>query len=205
MSVGRHSVPTMTQHTEIGTRRPTSREWIRPAAVGALVGAVAAAAVLVPYYLGVVAEWESSSSELRTERDEALEANVVLEENILRQGQRADDAESRLAGVEAREAAVAEAEAAVASREAAVTVTEETIEASSITTGVWTVGRDVAPGTYVTESEVSADCYWAIYVSGTNQDDIIQNDIVTGGRPTITIAEGQDFESNRCGTWVPAQ
>jgi len=92
-------------------------------------------------------------------------------------------------------------EAAVAAREAAVTATEQQVKASTITEGTWTVGVDIAPGTYRTTDAVS-DCYWAIYRSGTNADSIIANDIVTGGRPTVTLKEGQDFRTERCGSWL---
>ena len=87
-------------------------------------------------------------------------------------------------------------------REASITSVEEQIAATTITSGTWTVGVDIAPGTYRTTSPVAGDCYWAIYRSGTNKGDIIQNDIVVGGTPTVTLSEGQDFESNRCGDWA---
>ncbi|HEY4753429.1 MAG TPA: hypothetical protein VIH37_09100, partial [Candidatus Limnocylindrales bacterium] len=68
--------------------------------------------------------------------------------------------------------------------------------------GMWTVGADIEPGTYRTKEPVTTDCYWAIYRSGTNGDDIIQNDIVTGGTPRVTLSAGQDFNTQRCGDWV---
>jgi hypothetical protein len=61
---------------------------------------------------------------------------------------------------------------------------------------------DVAPGAYRTSEAVVGDCYWAIYTSGTNGSDIVQNDIPTGGFPTVQLSEGQDFENNGCGTFV---
>ena len=64
-------------------------------------------------------------------------------------------------------------------------------------------GVDIAPGTYRSTADVGSRCYWAILASGTNGDDIIANDIPGGGRPTVTLAEGQDFETKRCGTWEP--
>lgn len=71
----------------------------------------------------------------------------------------------------------------------------------TIEEGVWTVGVDVPPGTYRVTAPVDDGCYWAITKSGSNGENIIANDIVSGGRPTVTLKKGQDFESARCGTW----
>lgn len=74
--------------------------------------------------------------------------------------------------------------------------------APSVDDGTWTVGIDLPAGTYRTTAVVSSDCYWGIYKSGTNGNDIIANDIPGGGRPTVTVKAGQDFRTARCGTWV---
>ncbi|MDK1326626.1 hypothetical protein [Arthrobacter sp. zg-Y1143] len=100
-----------------------------------------------------------------------------------------------------REEAVTAAEAAVKARETAVTSAEATKAANTITDGTWTVGKTVAAGTYTTTTDVGSSCYWGIYRSGSNGDDIIENDIPGGGRPSVTISEGQDFKSSRCGKW----
>lgn len=71
----------------------------------------------------------------------------------------------------------------------------------TIEEGTWTVGEDFPAGTYKLRDAATSMCYWGIYKSGTNQGTIIENDIVTGGRPTVTLKRGQDFDSN-CGTWV---
>jgi hypothetical protein len=67
--------------------------------------------------------------------------------------------------------------------------------------GNWTVGVDIEPGTYRTSAKVTSTCYWGIYRTGSNGSDIIDNDIVTGGRPSVTLSPGQDFETTRCGSW----
>jgi hypothetical protein len=72
---------------------------------------------------------------------------------------------------------------------------------ADITDGVWTVGVDVEPGTYRPVADASGDCYWAVLVSGSNGGDIVANSI-GGGRPVVTLADGQDFETNRCGGWA---
>ncbi|GAA1376663.1 hypothetical protein [Catellatospora chokoriensis] len=71
----------------------------------------------------------------------------------------------------------------------------------TIEDGTWTVGVDIKPGKYRTVTTVDDGCYWKIAKAGTNGDNIIANDIVNGGRPTVTIKVGQEFTSNRCGTW----
>lgn len=90
----------------------------------------------------------------------------------------------------------------------AVTVTKkasETLPANKkIEEGTWTVGVDVLPGTYRVSEPVTSDmgCYWAILKSGTNGNDIVANDNVSGGRPTISIRNGQDVENSDCGTFI---
>ncbi|MEV8145527.1 hypothetical protein [Specibacter sp. NPDC078709] len=61
---------------------------------------------------------------------------------------------------------------------------------------------DIESGSYKSNSSVGSSCYWAILASGTNGDDIINNDIPGGGLPAVTLAAGQDFKSSRCGSWT---
>ena len=79
-----------------------------------------------------------------------------------------------------------------------VVVAKPTIEE-----GQWEVGVDVPAGTYKLTVAVTADagCYWSITQHAT-PDNIINNDIVTGGRPTVILKRGQDFTTNSCGTWT---
>lgn len=72
----------------------------------------------------------------------------------------------------------------------------------TIEEGIWTVGQDIVPGKYRVATPLSGECYWSITKTGTNGDDIIANDIPTGGRPQVTLRKGQDFETNGCGSWV---
>lgn len=69
----------------------------------------------------------------------------------------------------------------------------------TIADGSWTVGTDFPPGTYRTEG-AGSNCYWGIYKSGSNEADIIQNHIGAGNL-TVTLQQGQDFTSRRCGVW----
>lgn len=83
-----------------------------------------------------------------------------------------------------------------------VTITKEAAPPApkdKIEDGTWTVGTDFPAGIYRTVG-AGTDCYWSITKSGSNGQDIINNHI-GGGNLTVTLKQGQDFTSNRCGTW----
>jgi len=71
----------------------------------------------------------------------------------------------------------------------------------AISGGTWSVGIDFPAGTYRVTANVGSDCYWSITKTGTNGSEIIENGIPGGGRPTVTLKKGQDFETQRCGVW----
>lgn len=191
-------------------------------AVGAALAGGIAEGVTIPKWKGQVAavaagrddalvqveQLTGERDDLKGERDDlksqltTSQAKANKAENELAEERAALD--SRSAALDTRASEVEAAEKAVAEREAAVTRTEKAVEASKITEGTWTVGRDVKAGKYVVDSPVNDTCYWAIYKSGTNGGVIIENDIVTGGRPTVSLKEGQDFTTQRCGSWIPA-
>lgn len=70
--------------------------------------------------------------------------------------------------------------------------------------GQWTVGVDFPAGKYRTAEAITPDqsCYWAITKAGSNGNNIISNDIPTGGKPTVTLAKGQEFTNQGCGVFV---
>ncbi|WP_377645662.1 hypothetical protein [Oryzobacter terrae] len=72
---------------------------------------------------------------------------------------------------------------------------------AAITEGTWTVGTDIKAGTYKVIDTLEGDCYWKISRTGSNGDDIISNDIPTGGRPQVVLKKGQDFQNRGCGDW----
>ncbi|WP_051479128.1 hypothetical protein [Arthrobacter sp. H5] len=111
------------------------------------------------------------------------------------------EVEEASAAVKGSEEGVKAAEAAVKKREDAVSGAEDQKAANTISDGTWTVGTDIEPGTYRSAADVGSSCYWGIYESGTNGSNIIENDIPGGGRPTVTLSAGQDFNSTRCGDW----
>jgi hypothetical protein len=82
------------------------------------------------------------------------------------------------------------------------TVKVTPVPVSAISEGVWLVGSDIKAGTYRTIDPVMGDCYWEIGKPGTTA--IIDNDIVTGGRPTVVLRSGQQFTTRDCGDWARA-
>lgn len=108
------------------------------------------------------------------------------------------DVEEMTAQVEA----VVAKEAELSAREAAVKVTEEYQRQTTLRAGYsYTVGLTMEPGTY-RANPTGSSCYWAIYVTGTNYSDIVENDLGSMGTLTVTVSDGQDFQSNRCGDWT---
>jgi hypothetical protein len=167
--------------------------------VGGGIGAAVVAATSDPTqseeYAALEGELDTAKQQISASEREAQEAAADarrIQGEVARRDVELDQREKDL---------TTQAEA-VAAREAAVTVVEQQIEANSVGEGTWTVGRDVAPGTYRTSEPVNGDCYWEITRSGTNGSSIIENDIVVGGFPTVQLSEGQDFTNNRCGTFV---
>jgi Flp pilus assembly protein TadG len=200
--------------TEQGAQEPRTspRAWLRKnlGPRGEVVAAAMAfllivAVVAVAFWIANYQQadmWQAKERTARSELADAERNQAMIEASVKRyQGEIAtlkskEDMLAELAlGIEADKKALAE-------REAAVTATEQQVAANTINEGTWTVGVDVEPGTYRTKDPVSGTCYWAIFQSGTNKDNIVQNDIVKGGSPTVTISAGQDFETSRCGSWV---
>ncbi|MFQ4149454.1 hypothetical protein AAGW05_12275 [Arthrobacter sp. LAPM80] len=189
------------------------RTWKSKALVGALAAVVLLGAgtffgTTLPdpsksdAYAQLAAEKSSVEKDLENSRtsfrtlDEKLAA---LSGTIKGREDKVTDRESALAAAERK---VAEQETAVKKREEAVTGAEAQKTKNTFGDGTRTVGRDIEPGTYVTAADVGSSCYWAILASGTNGSDIVDNDLPKGGRPSVTIIEGQDFKSSRCGSWT---
>lgn len=196
--------------TSEGTRSgfPWWRQaWVVAAVVGVAVGLVGGAGIVLAANDPTRSEEYAALSEqldrAKTDKGNAQDATREVQGRL-------SDANDKIAAykkaesdLREREQAATDREAAVSAREQAVTATEQRIIDTTILEGTWTVGRDIEPGTYATREAVSSgNCYWAIYVSGTNGGNIVENDIVTGGVPTVTLSQGQDFTSNRCGSWV---
>lgn len=175
--------------------------------LGALVGGVFWGMNLVdPKQSEEYLSLTDSHSKMSTELDKAhsdfddLESGIASREKAVEErGAALDEQASNL---DTRDQKLTEAEDEVVAREKAVGKIEKEQLENSVENGVWTVGTDIKAGTYRTKESVGSDCYWAVLQTGSNGSDIIDNGIPGGGRPTVTVKKGQDFESQRCGTWV---
>lgn len=173
-------------------KRTSWLRWVIPAAA-------LAAGVLLGLLVGgdsdptQSAEYRSLQGELSASREE-LDKTTNQRNSYRRSWESARDE------LQQREADLAAREADLDAREEAVTVTEEQIAAKSVGEGVWTVGIDIEPGTYRTDAPLLGECYWEITPAGSS--DIIDNDIPTGGYPTVTLQDGQSFTNQGCGTFV---
>ena len=102
----------------------------------------------------------------------------------------------------------AEAESAPTASKAPTT--EETTEPESESTmeeGTYEIGVDAEPGRYKTRvPDDSSGCYWErLKDDRGGLDSIIANDNVNAGaRVSITVKDGEFFNSQGCGTWTVA-
>lgn len=170
-------------------------------------------ASLAALLLGAVGAWVAQHQvtieeaqkvrDLRETRDGLQEELSIAQDRLEEVSAENENRKSREADLAAAAAAVAQRENEVGTREAAVAATEQQVAANTITTGTWTVGVDIEPGTYKVSVPIAAGrCYWKISVTGSNGGDIVENDIVSGGLPQVVLSAGQDFTTERCGDWV---
>lgn len=183
------------------TPRRKRRWWIPVAIVAAfLVGLGAGGG-------GAAADPTASTQykELSTQLDQSKAAVTEASDRADKADASAADtaaaATTKSTELDARSAQLDKRSADLDAREAAVTGAEKQAAASQIKDGMWTVGVDIEPGTYRTAEAVTSTCYWAILRTGSNGADIIENDVPTGGFPSVTLKAGQDFK-NSCGVWA---
>lgn len=167
----------------------------------AIVGGLAGAGI-------VVAATPAATETQEYERLEARLADTVeaKDQDIDEQREQISDLrvekgklEAAASDVEDQQIAADIRDAELAARETAVSAAETAKKASQFGNGVHIVGMNVTAGTYSIAS--STDCYYA-WMSGTGSDaDIIDNNIVSGPA-TVTLRDGDVFETNRCGTWT---
>lgn len=128
-----------------------------------------------------IAEWEPIIEELDAAR-QALEA--------------------RASELDGRETELEQRAAELDDRDGAISDEEEAIARSTIDSGVTWIGADAdaLPGTYRTDGTGSS-CYWQISPQG-QPDNIINNHFGNATGQSVTLTEGQQFESDGCGTWT---
>ena len=157
-------------------------------ATSSLTAALAVADKSLATAEGRIKTLQSETSALGTDLDKMTDSRDSFKD--------ASDAVSAL------EKTVAEREVAVTGREATITAKETHIQETTLKDGMYyTVGVSMEGGTYQTTSS-SSRCYWSITRSGTNYDDIVDNDLGALGVLTVSLSAGQDFQSRSCGDWV---
>jgi len=102
----------------------------------------------------------------------------------------------------------AEAESAsTASKAPEAKKTTEPESESTMDEGTYEIGVDAKPGQYKTQvPESSSGCYWERLKDDRGGfDSIIANDNVNpGARASVTVKDGEFFNSHGCGTWTRA-
>lgn len=99
-----------------------------------------------------------------------------------------------------RETELDKREAALDERETKISAAEAQQAANQFGGGVQTVGTTITAGVY-TANVTSGLCYYAWKTGTGAAADIIDNNIVESGPATVTLEDGQIFESRGCGTW----
>lgn len=78
---------------------------------------------------------------------------------------------------------------------------EPPAQPQSFNDGVYVVGATFPAGVYSTEGSKSGMCYYSWLTSTASDADIIDNNVIDGA-VTVTLNEGEVFESKGCKTWT---
>jgi hypothetical protein len=106
---------------------------------------------------------------------------------------------SRFAALRAQSAALVSRKKTLDKEAAAVGLRQQFIRSNSFGDGLFKVGTDIKAGSY--HANGGPNCYWA-ELRSSDTTNIITNNISSGPQ-TVTISSPY-FESDGCGTWVPA-
>lgn len=143
----------------------------------------------------------ADNAKLASQLSSAEEDNATVRAALGVASDQRDALEATSDDVKARESAVTAKEDELKTREAAVKKAEDYKQQTTLEDGTtYTVGLTMKAGTYRADS-TSSTCYWEITRSGSNYDDIVNNDLGAQGAITVTVRKGEDFTSNRCGNW----
>lgn len=177
-------------------------------ALGFAVGALARpAATSTDEYRAVAADLASATSDLTAARGtsssqaQRITQYQSAESSVAARESKAADKEK---GFAQREQDVAKKEADLSAKEKAFEDRQKVVAQSQISNGLHVVGKDVQPGVYSTAGGSGSNpvgCYYA-WKSGTGSDaDIVDNNIVKGPA-TVTLRDGEVFESSSCAVWT---
>lgn len=178
--------------------------WLKPAGIalaGVIVGALAAG-----FTVGAISGAQNQET---LAKYHTTNRNLSAAEEKIRQSELASDKaqkqitdlEEALAGYREKQSELDKREETLTKREDAVQKTEETIAANTFGGGVKLIGKNVTPGTY-TSSEVGDFCYYEWKTDTSSAAGIVDNNIIQSGTATVTLRDGEIFESTGCGTWT---
>lgn len=187
------------------------RSWWKPLSIPQMAaGAIAVIAIVL---LGYANGGQASTIESQQSQIVSLEGDVTtLEDNIHRTRERLDDALERVEDLEgeaddlaAWEAELAAQQEDLDAQQADIDGQQQDIADSQITGGVHVVGQTVDAGTYSTAGPSGSNgdiCYYA-FLSGTGSDSSILENNIVEGPATVTLVDGDVFESSGCSAWQP--
>jgi FKBP-type peptidyl-prolyl cis-trans isomerase len=168
--------------------------------VALVLGALVGAGVVAAATPAATATSEYQALEARLDRAVEAKDEDLAEQLAQIRDLRVEKGELEAAAsdVKRQQLAADARDAELATRESAVGAAEASKKASQFSDGVHIVGTTVAAGVYSISS--SDSCYY-VWRTGTGSDsEIVDNNIVSGPA-TVTLRDGEVFETSRCGTW----
>jgi outer membrane murein-binding lipoprotein Lpp len=147
--------------------------------------------------------WATLSAELQatySAREDQLDSKYQTLRDRLDQREQSLEkhARQRTAQMDARDRGLDGRARDLDARERDIIVLEDEQAANQFGGGTVIVGRDITPGQY--QSAGGGGCYWE-FLSGTGSDAEIIDNHYGPGQQYATLADGQVFKSNGCGTW----
>lgn len=183
--------------------------WVVGVVVAFIVGTTLGGAASADPEPEVVTETETIT-ETETEEVEVPPADLdeqqqAADERDSELDTREEELDTRASDLDSRSSDLDTREEDLDTREEEISTQELNIEENTIPDGgIYRVGEDIQPGTYVTQVANGWGCYWA-RLSGTSGsfDEIITNGNVTEGQAIVTILESDvAFETSGCGEWT---
>jgi FKBP-type peptidyl-prolyl cis-trans isomerase len=168
--------------------------------VALVLGALVGAGVVAAATPAATATSEYQALEARLDRAVEAKDEDLAEQRAQIRDLRVEKGELEAAAsdVKRQQLAADARDAELATRESAVGAAEASKKASQFSDGVHIVGTTVAAGVYSISS--SDSCYY-VWRTGTGSDSEIVDNHIVSGPATVTLRDGEVFETSRCGTW----
>lgn len=179
----------------------SGRVWAVALTVALLAGGAGLAAGT---YLDPLGE-RDSDQQLRASELDSLDDDLTTREQALTQEQQ--DLAKAQRKLRKREKSVGQRAKALDKRQQAVVAAEQALaEAQALADsvvgdGVFEVGADLTPGTYVT-SGGSDSCTWTVRSEEGGGDLLVDESVTGGDEATVNLLDGRFFETSGCGDWT---